>query len=132
MPPYPRADWRGSAYNAPMSGPFSLCDPIAFGRHLRQIGHVGSLKQKPFASWHIIYKNMPNARTKKQERIGGMARAVHWDSERDVAEDGQYTHASLFVAPLESTIGRKERMPHRCVPPTIPHCNGRDEATIAA
>jgi hypothetical protein len=73
-----------------------LCDPIAFGRHLRQIGHVGSLKQKPFASWHIIYKNKSIARTKKQERMRGMARAVHWDSERDVAEDGQYMHASPF------------------------------------
>ncbi|KRR06885.1 hypothetical protein CP49_01930 [Bradyrhizobium valentinum] len=84
---------------APVSGAiFIAANQLLRTAHLRQIGQCGKRKQKPFALWHIIYKNAQNAHTKKYERIlGGWPCSPQGTAKSDVAEDGQCMHASLFL-----------------------------------
>jgi hypothetical protein len=102
-------------------------------RHLRQIGLVDNTTQKPFASWHIIYKNTSNAHTNNQERTRGMGTCSPQGTANAIRpRAGSACMPQRFPAHLKSTIGRKERMPPRSVHRTIQPCNVRDEASIAA
>ena len=101
-------------------------------RHLRQIGHVDNRKKTICTVAYHIQEYVKRSYQQSRAHQGDGHVQSARDSERDVAEDGQCAHASAFSCASQSTIGQKERMPRRLAPRTIPACNGRDEATIAA
>ena len=101
--------FRGHFRLRPIAGFTSICDKSAAWRRSEAIYRLHS---------GISHTKMPSAALgHKQERIGGWARAVrNGQPARWGGRHGQMRAPRRFIPAIQSTIGRKERMPRRKVP----------------